>query len=94
MYLSMKASRVVLRGVRLREEPLTQYLIRNSLKYGRFATLNIPGSLLLQKAVKRSTHVLKLCTFPSRLMAEITRNRNGHTRSVKCSHFGIFSVVN
>ena len=27
-------------------------------------------------------------------MAEITRNRNGHTRSVKCSHFGIFSVVN
>ena len=39
-------------------------------------------------------HVLKLCTFPSRLTAEITRNRNGHTRSVKCSHFGIFSVVN
>ena len=27
-------------------------------------------------------------------MAEITRNRNGHTRSLKCSHFGIFSVVN
>ena len=26
--------------------------------------------------------------------AEITRNRNGLTRSVKCSHFGIFSVVN
>ena len=25
-------------------------------------------------------------------MTEITRNRNGHTRSVKCSHFGIFSV--
>ena len=39
-------------------------------------------------------HVLKLCSFPSRLMAEIARNRNGHTRSVKCSHFGIFSVVN
>ena len=39
-------------------------------------------------------YVLKLCTFPSRLTAEITRNRNGHTRSVKCSHFGIFSVVN
>ena len=37
---------------------------------------------------------LNLCTFPSRLMAEITRNRNGNTRSVKCSHFGIFSVVN
>ena len=27
----MKASRVVLRGVRLREEPLTSYVIRNSL---------------------------------------------------------------
>ena len=27
-------------------------------------------------------------------MADITRNRNGHTRSVKFSHFGIFSVVN
>ena len=42
MYLSMKASSVVLRGVGLREEPLTEYVIRNSLKYGRFATLNIP----------------------------------------------------
>ena len=39
-------------------------------------------------------YVLKLCTFPSRLMAEITRNRNGHTGSAKCSHFGIFGVVN
>ena len=27
-------------------------------------------------------------------MAEITRNRNGHTRCVKCSHFGIFNAVN
>ena len=27
-------------------------------------------------------------------MAEITRNRNGHTRSVNCSHFRIFTVVN
>ena len=44
--------------------------------------------------LKSEICVLKLCTFPSRLMAEITRNRNGHTRSVKCSHFGIFSVVN
>ena len=47
-----------------------------------------------QKAQKRDIYVLKLCTFPSRFMAEITRNRNEHTRSVKCSHFGIFSVVN
>ena len=47
-----------------------------------------------QKAQKRNMYVLKLCTFPNRLMAEITRNRNGHTRSVKCSHFGIFSGVN
>ena len=39
-------------------------------------------------------HVLKLCTFSSLLMAEITRNRNGHTRSAKYPHFGIFSVVN
>ena len=39
-------------------------------------------------------YVLKPCTFPSRLMAEIPRNRNGHTKSVKCSHFGIFRVVN
>ena len=42
MYLSMKASRVVLRHVRLREEPLTKCVIRNSLKYGWFATPNIP----------------------------------------------------
>ena len=27
-------------------------------------------------------------------MAKITRNHNGHTRSVKYPHFGIFSVVN
>ena len=31
MYLFMKASRVVLRGVRLREEPLTYYVFKNSL---------------------------------------------------------------
>ena len=31
MYLFMKASHVVLRVVRLREEPLTYYVIRNSL---------------------------------------------------------------
>ena len=31
IYLFMKASRVVLRVVRLREEPLTYYVIRNSL---------------------------------------------------------------
>ena len=47
-----------------------------------------------QKAQKQNIYVLKLCTFPNRLMAEITRNRNGQRRSVKCSHFGIFSVVN
>ena len=47
-----------------------------------------------QEAQNRNMYVLKLCTFPSHLMAEITRNCNGHTRSVKCSHFGIFSIVN
>ena len=31
MYLFMKASRVVLRGVWFHEEPLTLYVIRNSL---------------------------------------------------------------
>ena len=42
MYLFMKVSRVVLRGVRLREEPLTKYVIRNTLKHGQFIKLNIP----------------------------------------------------
>ena len=44
IYLFMKASRVVLRGVRFCEEPLTYYVIRNSLGniYGRFKTLNTP----------------------------------------------------
>ena len=46
------------------------------------------------KKLKSEMRVLKLCTFPSLLMAEITRNRDGHTRSVKCQNFGIFSVVN
>ena len=32
----------MLRGVRLREELLTKYVIRNSLKYGRSTTLIIP----------------------------------------------------
>ena len=31
MYLFMKVSRVVLRGVWFREEPLTKYVIQNSL---------------------------------------------------------------
>ena len=31
LYLFMKASRVVLRGVMLREEPLTKYVLPNSL---------------------------------------------------------------
>ena len=38
MHLFIKASRVVLRGVRLRKEPLTYYAIGNSLKYGRFTS--------------------------------------------------------
>ena len=54
----------------------------------------MPGSWLWQEAQERNMYVLKLCTFPSRLMAEITRNRNGYTRSVKCSHLRIFSDVN
>ena len=35
-----------------------------------------------QKAQKRDMNVLKICTFLSRFMAEITRNRNGHTGSI------------
>ena len=46
------------------------------------------------KNLKSETHVLKFCTLPSHLMAEITGNCNGHTRSVKCSDFRIFSIVN
>ena len=53
-----------------------------------------PGSRSWQKAQKRNMCVLQLCSVLCRLKAEITRNRNGHTRSLKCSHFGIFSVVN
>ena len=39
-------------------------------------------------------YVLQLCSVLSRPKAEITRNRNGHTRSLKRSHFGMFSIVN
>ena len=42
----------------------------------------------------KNMYVLKLCTYPSRHLAGFTRNRDGDIRSVKCSHFGIFSVVN
>ena len=46
------------------------------------------------KSSKRNMHVLKLCTLLGHLMVEITRSCKGHTRSVKCSHFQVFSVVN
>ena len=36
-----------------------------------------------QKAQKRNIYVLKLCTFPSRLMAEIARNRQKPQRTYK-----------
>ena len=43
----------------------------------------------------KAKHVcIKTLYIPSRLKAEITRNCNGRTRSVKRSHFGIISVVN
>ena len=62
----------------------------NVLRWGNPPSRSrVPG-----KKLKSETFVLKLCTFPSRLVAKITRNRNGHTRSVKCSHFGIFSALN
>ena len=54
----------------------------------------LDGVAFMAKSSKAKHVFLNLCTFPSRLLAEITTNRNGHTRSVKCSHFRIFSVVN
>ena len=54
----------------------------------------LAGVAFMAKSSKAKHVCLKLCTFPSRLTAEITRNRNEHTRSVKCPHFGIFSIVN
>ena len=45
IYLFMKASRIVLRGVWFREKPLTNtlYGIVWETKYGPFTTLNIPN---------------------------------------------------
>ena len=67
MYLFMKASRVVLRGVRLREEPLSKYVVRNSLKYGRFTTLNIP---------KCEHFKLLVCPLRFLVISAISRLRN------------------
>ena len=54
---------------------------------------NPPSRGCIHSKKLESEH-LKLCTYPSCLTAEIARNHNGHTRSVKCSHFRIFSIVN
>ena len=67
MYLSMKASRAVLRCVRLREELLTWCVIRNSLKYGRFATLNIP---------KCERFTLLVCPLRFLVISVVRRLRN------------------
>ena len=48
----------------------------------------------MEKSSKSKYVRLKTLYIPNRLIAEITRNRNGRTSSVKCSHFRIFSVVN
>ena len=68
----MKASRVVLRDARLREEPLTQYAIRNSLKYDRFTMLNIPKC-------ERST----LLVCPLRFLVISAMRRLGNVQSFK-----------
>ena len=72
MYLFMKASRVVLRGVRLREEPLTWYVMRNSLKYGQFTALNIPKC-------EHFTHLV----CPLRFLVISAIRRQGNVQSFK-----------
>ena len=72
IYLFMKASHIVLRGVRLREEPLISYVIRNSLKYGRCTTLNIP----------KCEH-FKLLVCPLRFLVIFAIRRLGNVQSFK-----------
>ena len=83
MYLFMKVSRVVLRGVRLREEPLTWYVIRNSLKYGRFTTLNIS---------KCEHFTLFVC--PLQFLVISAMRRLGNVQSLKhtCFAFELFAM--
>ena len=62
----------------------------NVLRWGNPPSRSrVPG-----KKLKSEMFVLQLCTFPSRLVAEITRNRNGHTRSVKYLKSTIFGFPN
>ena len=74
MYLFLKASRVVLRSVRLHDEPLTNtlYGIVWETKYGRFTTLNIP----------KCEH-FTLFVFPLRFLAISAIKRLGNVQSFK-----------
>ena len=81
MYLFMKVSRVVLRGVRLREEPLTWYVIRNSLKYGRFTTLNIS---------KCEHFTFFVCPLRFLVISGVRRPRNVQSFKTYVFHFRVF----
>ena len=74
MYLFLKASRVVLRSVRLHDEPLTNtlYGIVWETKYGRFTTLNIP---------KCEHFTLLVC--PLRFLVISAMRRLGNVQSFK-----------
>ena len=78
MYLFLKASRVVLRGVRLHDEPLTNtlYGIVWETKYGRFTTLNIP---------KCEHFTLLVC--PLRFLVISAMRRLGNVQSFKTYMF-------
>ena len=78
MYLFLKASRVVLRGVRLRDEPLTNtlYGIAWETKYGRFTTLNIP----------KCEH-FTLLVYPLRFLVISAMKRLGNVQSFKTYMF-------
>ena len=69
MYLFMKASRVLLRGVWFREEPLlnTLYGIVWETKYGRFTMLNIP---------KCEYFTLLVCSLRFLVISAMRRLRN------------------
>ena len=78
VYLFMKASRVVLRSVWLREEPLTYklYGIVWETKYGRFTTLNI---------LKCEHFTLLVC--PLRFLVISAMRRLGNVQSFKTYMF-------
>ena len=103
MYLFMKASRVVLRGVRLREEPLTWYVMRNSLKYGQFTALNIPKCkhfthlvcplrFLVISAIRRLVNVQSFKTYVFRFWAFCYESDPGYAGYPTLGHLNICRI--